>query len=139
MKTAVFILLEIIVALVLKSLVTIWFASKLNSMSPLDWANYLSMITAGATIVAICVVGVIYLKYTGKLSYAAKSLLFCVIGVAAGVLVLKIVGLLAALALATDIVFTGITGIIVTQLPLAGGVIGFNFFLFRKNMHDSNP
>lgn len=136
MKTSLFILLQFVAAVILNSLATVLFVSLYKDMNPLDWADYLGMITAATTTIAICLTGIIYLKYSGKPGYITKSILFCVIGVATGVIILKIASTIAALAQVTEIIFTGVAGVIVMQLPLITGVIGFNFFLFTKYKQD---
>lgn len=121
-----FVTAEILVALGLRSLSAFLSVLLFRERPPMELAILTTLITSVATLAAIWIIGFFHLKYIKRLHYAGLAVLASAA---------CLIAALTAASFLNAFVFERVplfATIVIGQLPLAGAVIGFNFFLFKR-------
>ena len=120
-----FIFLEIITALVLRTAGVFLFSFYYHDYDVATSVSYIAFIVNVATFLGIWIIGGVHLKYLGKLNYFWKAVILSI----AGLFVFSLFQVVLLLFNPGSV--HHYLNTIIGFLPMAGGLIGFNYFLLN--------
>lgn len=125
-KSLAFIVVEILGALVLRMLGTYLFSFHFNDYPIMESVFFMSLINATATLLATWTTGFVHLKYIGLLNHMRMAVVLSLAGLFVSSMLVRIWGVFFFSAPVS-------LNIVIGQLPVAGTVAGFNYFLFKQD------